>query len=194
MGALQAAHWTPQASPMAFGVQTPLHMAQMLPGGQPVIWGQANLFHSPATGQQQWAFVPAQAVGLGTHPISAAVLQGLIPIASMRPQSCEPPETSSNFMSPQHLVDSTGSDNALHTDPHEEVITAEICINKQDTIEPTVDCCEELDLSQMTLQTTESSISPSATDSCEFRIEMEGYYHVKCVITTKIILILENYD
>ncbi|XP_073777134.1 DAB adaptor protein 1b isoform X3 [Danio rerio] len=166
MGALQAAHWTPQATPMAFGVQTPLHMAQMLPGGQPVIWGQANLFHSPATGQQQWAFVPAQAVGLGTHPISAAVLQGLIPLASMRPQSCEPPETSSNFMSPQHLVDSTGSEHAINTDPHEEVITAEICINKQDTIEPSVDSCEELDLSQMTLQTTEPSTSASATDSC----------------------------
>ncbi|XP_056326607.1 DAB adaptor protein 1b [Danio aesculapii] len=166
MGALQAAHWTPQATPMAFGVQTPLHMAQMLPGGQPVIWGQANLFHSPATGQQQWAFVPAQAVGLGTHPISAAVLQGLIPIASMRPQSCEPPETSSNFMSPQHLADSTESEHALNTDPHEEVITAEICINKQDTIAPSVDCCEELDLSQMTLQTTESSTLTSATDSC----------------------------
>nr|XP_005171173.1 disabled 1 type B isoform X6 [Danio rerio] len=168
MGALQAAHWTPQATPMAFGVQTPLHMAQMLPGGQPVIWGQANLFHSPATGQQQWAFVPAQAVGLGTHPISAAVLQGLIPLASMRPQSCEPPETSSNFMSPQHLVDSRGSEHAINTDPHEEVITAEICINKQDTIEPSVDSCEELDLSQMTLQTTEPSTSASATDSCEF--------------------------
>ncbi|XP_041704801.1 disabled homolog 1 isoform X9 [Coregonus clupeaformis] len=44
-----------QAGPL-FGVQSPLGqslpVAQVLPGGQPLIWGQANLF--PAT-QQQWA-------------------------------------------------------------------------------------------------------------------------------------------
>ncbi|KAL0200026.1 hypothetical protein M9458_003213, partial [Cirrhinus mrigala] len=148
-----AAHWTQQsfatqAAPMAFGVQGPLQVAQMLPGGQPVIWGQANLFHSPATGQQQWAFVPAQTVGMGAHPIPAAVLQGLVPIAAMRPHSCEPPETSSNIMSPQHVVDSTlqqsESKNVLNKDPQEEAIALHISTSKQE-----MDCCGELDLSQL---------------------------------------------
>uniref|UniRef100_A0A8C2KL64 DAB adaptor protein 1b n=1 Tax=Cyprinus carpio TaxID=7962 RepID=A0A8C2KL64_CYPCA len=180
MGAFQAAHWTQQsfatqAAPMAFGVQGPLQVAQMLPGGQPVIWGQANLFHSPATGQQQWAFVPSQTVGMGAHPIPAAVLQGMVPIAAMRPHSCEPPETSSNIISPQHFVDSTewqsGSKHALNKDPQEEAIAVQISTNKHDAAQSSgkqeMDCCGELDLSQLRL-TSESSISPSPTDSCEF--------------------------
>ncbi|CAM4598053.1 unnamed protein product [Leuciscus chuanchicus] len=171
MSTIQAAHWTQQsfasqAGPMAFGVQAPLQVAQMLPGGQPVIWGQANLFHSPATGQQQWAFVPAQTVGMGAHPIPAAVLQGLVPIAAMRPHSCEPPEASSNIMSPQHFVDSK---HTLDTDPQEESIAVHICTSKQDTAQPSgkqiMDCAAELDFSQMKL-TSGSSISPSPTDSC----------------------------
>ncbi|XP_058618965.1 disabled homolog 1-like isoform X3 [Onychostoma macrolepis] len=178
MGAIQAAHWTQQsfatqAAPMAFGVQGPLQVAQMLPGGQPVIWGQANLFHSPATGQQQWAFVPAQTVGMGAHPIPAAVLQGLVPIAAMRPHSCEPPETSSNIMSPQHCVEPTlqesGSKDALNKDPQEETIAVHFCTSKHDAAQSSgtqeMDCCGELDLSQLRL-TSESSVSPSPTDSC----------------------------
>uniref|UniRef100_A0A671LZI6 Disabled homolog 1-like n=1 Tax=Sinocyclocheilus anshuiensis TaxID=1608454 RepID=A0A671LZI6_9TELE len=174
------AHWTQQsfatqAAPMAFGVQGPLQVAQMLPGGQPVIWGQANLFHSPATGQQQWAFVPAQTVGMGAHSIPAAVLQGMVPIAAMRPHSCEPPETSSNIISPQHFVDSTvqqsGSKHALNKDPQEEAIAVRISTSKHDAALPSgkqeMDCCGELDLSQLRL-TSGSSISPSPTDSCEF--------------------------
>ncbi|XP_016320114.1 DAB adaptor protein 1b isoform X2 [Sinocyclocheilus anshuiensis] len=172
------AHWTQQsfatqAAPMAFGVQGPLQVAQMLPGGQPVIWGQANLFHSPATGQQQWAFVPAQTVGMGAHSIPAAVLQGMVPIAAMRPHSCEPPETSSNIISPQHFVDSTvqqsGSKHALNKDPQEEAIAVRISTSKHDAALPSgkqeMDCCGELDLSQLRL-TSGSSISPSPTDSC----------------------------
>uniref|UniRef100_A0A8C1C0C5 DAB adaptor protein 1b n=1 Tax=Cyprinus carpio carpio TaxID=630221 RepID=A0A8C1C0C5_CYPCA len=178
MGAFQAAHWTQQpfatqAAPMAFGVQGPLQVAQMLPGGQPVIWGQANLFHSPATGQQQWAFVPSQTVGMGAHPIPGAVLQGLVPIAAMRPHSCEPPETLSNIMSPQHCVEPTlqesGSKDALDKDPQEEIIAVHICTSKHDAAQSSgkqeMDCCGELDLSQLRL-TSESSISPSPTDSC----------------------------
>ncbi|XP_076873173.1 disabled homolog 1 isoform X2 [Brachyhypopomus gauderio] len=80
-----------QAS-LPFGVQSPVPVAQVLPGGQPLIWGQANLF--PAT-QQQWAamagahfspatFVPAQAVG----PLPAAMFQTLAP---MPVASCETP-------------------------------------------------------------------------------------------------------
>ncbi|KAI5090486.1 disabled-like 1 isoform X4, partial [Silurus meridionalis] len=72
-------------APLAFGVQSPVPMAQVLPGGQPLIWGQANLF--PAT-QQQWAamagahfspaaFVPAQTIG----PLPAAMFQALAPMA-----------------------------------------------------------------------------------------------------------------
>ncbi|XP_059418850.1 disabled homolog 1-like isoform X2 [Carassius carassius] len=176
MGAIQAAHWTQQsfatqAAPMAFGVQGPLQVAQMLPGGQPVIWGQANLFHSPATGQQQWAFVPAQTVGMGAHPIPAAVLQGMVPIA-LPTHSCEPPETSSNIVSPQHFVNSavqqSGSKHALNKDPQEETIAVHISTSKHDAAKSNgkheIDCCGELDLSQLRL-TSDSSISSYPTDS-----------------------------
>ncbi|XP_048107881.1 DAB adaptor protein 1a isoform X2 [Alosa alosa] len=97
MGAVPPGHWAQQPfaaqTPLAFGVQSPVPMAQVLPGGQPVIWGQANLF--PAT-QQQWAamaagafsptaFMPTQAVG----PLPAAMFQTLTPMAM--PPSCETP-------------------------------------------------------------------------------------------------------
>ncbi|XP_057189048.1 DAB adaptor protein 1b isoform X3 [Triplophysa rosa] len=174
MGALQAAHWAQQsfaaqAAPMAFGIQAPLQVAQMLPGGQPVIWGQANLFHSPATGQQQWAFVPAQTVGMGPHPIPAAVLQGLVPIAAMRPHSCEPPDTSSAVTSPWH---GTSKDDL--SEDSREVTTVQVTAGQQeaaaDPAQPfrkqeVDDCCGELDFSQMSL-TPGSSISPSTADSC----------------------------
>ncbi|XP_066533644.1 DAB adaptor protein 1a isoform X7 [Hoplias malabaricus] len=98
MGAVPPA-WAQQQfaaqAPLAFGVQSPVPMAQVLPGGQPLIWGQANLF--PAT-QQQWAamagahfspaaFMPAQAVG----PLPAAVFQTLapMPVAAAAAASCE---------------------------------------------------------------------------------------------------------
>ncbi|KTF80113.1 hypothetical protein cypCar_00047130 [Cyprinus carpio] len=154
---------------MAFGVQGPLQVAQMLPGGQPVIWGQANLFHSPATGQQQWAFVPAQTVGMGAHPIPAAVLQGMVPIAAMRPHSCEPPETSSNIISPQHLVDSTvrqsGSKHALNKDPQEEAIVIQISTDKHDAAQSSgkqeMDCCDS------TPGLEQETMSPAAASSIE---------------------------
>lgn len=97
MGAVPPGHWAQQPfaaqTPLAFGVQSPVPMAQVLPGGQPVIWGQANLF--PAT-QQQWAamaagafsptaFVPTQTVG----PLQAAMFQTLAPMAM--PPTCETP-------------------------------------------------------------------------------------------------------
>ncbi|XP_051510905.1 disabled homolog 1-like isoform X2 [Myxocyprinus asiaticus] len=80
-------------APLAFGVQSPVQVAQVLPGAQPLIWGQANLF--PTT-QQQWAamagahfspaaFMPAQTVG----PLPAAMFQTLAPMAV--PTSCEMP-------------------------------------------------------------------------------------------------------
>ncbi|XP_062411949.1 DAB adaptor protein 1a [Sardina pilchardus] len=98
MGAVPPGHWAQQPfgaqTSLAFGVQSPVPMAQVLPGGQPVIWGQANLF--PAT-QQQWAamaagafsptaFMPAQAVG----PLPAAMFQTLGHPMAM-PPSCEAP-------------------------------------------------------------------------------------------------------
>ncbi|XP_052442795.1 disabled homolog 1-like isoform X8 [Carassius gibelio] len=94
MGAVPPA-WAQQQfaaqAPLAFGVQSPVPVAQVLPGAQPLIWGQANLF--PAT-QQQWAamagahfspaaFMPAQTVG----PLPAAMFQTLAPMAM--PASCE---------------------------------------------------------------------------------------------------------
>ncbi|XP_034002004.1 DAB adaptor protein 1a [Trematomus bernacchii] len=94
MGAVPPGHWSQQAfagqTPLAFGVQSPLGaVAQVLPGGQPLIWGQANLF--PAT-QQQWAamaagafsptaYLPAQS--MGTLP--AAMFQTLTSVTSLTP-------------------------------------------------------------------------------------------------------------
>ncbi|XP_056895045.1 DAB adaptor protein 1a isoform X3 [Takifugu flavidus] len=90
MGAVTPGHWSQQAfagqTPLAFGVQSPLGpVAQVLPGGQPLIWSQANIF--PAT-QQQWAamaagafsptaYLPAQPVGT----LPAAMFQTLTPVA-----------------------------------------------------------------------------------------------------------------
>lgn len=94
MGAVTPGHWSQQAfaaqTPLAFGVQSPLGpVAQVLPGGQPLIWSQANIF--PAT-QQQWAamatgafsptaYLPAQPVGT----LPAAVFQTLAPVATVTP-------------------------------------------------------------------------------------------------------------
>ena len=89
MGAVPPGHWPQQAfaaqAPLAFGVQSPL--GPVLPGGQPLIWGQANLF--PAT-QQQWAamgagafpptaYLPGQPVG----PLPAAMFQTLAQVAAI---------------------------------------------------------------------------------------------------------------
>ncbi|XP_067109080.1 complement component C8 beta chain-like [Osmerus mordax] len=110
MGSVQAAQWaqqpfTGQGQTLAFGVQGPLQVAQVLPGGQPVIWSQANIF--PAT-QQQWAamaaYMPAQAMGVGGHHIPAAMLQGLVPITTMCPQACDLSAPSSAITSPQHTA------------------------------------------------------------------------------------------
>ncbi|XP_051501581.1 disabled homolog 1-like isoform X2 [Myxocyprinus asiaticus] len=117
MGAVPPA-WAQQQfaaqAPLAFGVQSPVQVAQVLPGAQPLIWGQANLF--PAT-QQQWAamagahfspaaFMPAQTVG----PLPAAMFQALAPMAV--PASFETPTaamggavagtSASTASSPQH--------------------------------------------------------------------------------------------
>ncbi|KAM8890381.1 disabled homolog 1 isoform 7-T8 [Synchiropus picturatus] len=94
MGAVPPGHWSQQAftaqTPLAFGVQSPLGpVAQVLPGGQPLIWGQANIF--PAT-QQQWAamaagafpptaYLPAQPMG----SLPAAMFQTLTTVATVTP-------------------------------------------------------------------------------------------------------------
>ncbi|XP_042184794.1 DAB adaptor protein 1b isoform X2 [Oncorhynchus tshawytscha] len=87
MGPVQAAQWAQQGSfsgqaqTLAFGVQGPLQVTQVLPGGQPVIWSQANIF--PAT-QQQWAamaaYMPAQAMGVGGHHLPM-----MVPITTVCP-------------------------------------------------------------------------------------------------------------
>ncbi|XP_029686629.1 disabled homolog 1-like isoform X2 [Takifugu rubripes] len=111
MGPVQAAQWAQQPFPtqaqtLAFPVQGPLQVAQVLPGGQPVIWSQANIF--PAS-QQQWAamaaYMPAQTMGVGGHAIPAAMLQGLVPITTMCPQACDLSAPSSAITSPQHTAD-----------------------------------------------------------------------------------------
>uniref|UniRef100_A0A669BNM8 DAB adaptor protein 1a n=1 Tax=Oreochromis niloticus TaxID=8128 RepID=A0A669BNM8_ORENI len=83
MGAVPPGHWSQQAfaaqTPLAFGVQSPLGpVAQVLPGGQPLIWGQANIF--PAT-QQQWAAMAAGPVGT----LPAAMFQTLTPVTTVTP-------------------------------------------------------------------------------------------------------------
>ncbi|XP_035993851.1 disabled homolog 1 isoform X2 [Fundulus heteroclitus] len=111
MGPVQAAQWaqqsfSTQAQTLAFPMQGPLQVAQVLPGGQPIILSQANIF--PAT-QQQWAamaaYMPAQTVGVGGHAIPAAMLQGLVPITTVCPQACDLSAPSSAITSPQHMVD-----------------------------------------------------------------------------------------
>ncbi|XP_068197290.1 disabled homolog 1-like isoform X2 [Antennarius striatus] len=104
MGAVQAAQWAQQPFPpqqtLAFGVQGPLQVTQVLPGGQPVIWSQANLFGAP---QQQWAamaYMPPQ-------PLPAAVLQGLVPLTAVCPPGCDLSAPSSAITSPQHTADPT---------------------------------------------------------------------------------------
>ncbi|XP_064791604.1 disabled homolog 1-like [Oncorhynchus masou masou] len=97
-----------QAGPL-FGVQSPLgqslSVAQVLPGGQPLIWGQANLF--PAT-QQQWAamtgagfpataYLPAQP---GSLP--AMFLPVNQPCDSLSSASAASNPTPSSASSPQH--------------------------------------------------------------------------------------------
>ncbi|CDQ87545.1 unnamed protein product, partial [Oncorhynchus mykiss] len=109
MGPVQAAQWAQQgpfagqAQTLAFGVQGPLQVTQVLPGGQPVIWSQANIF--PAT-QQQWAamaaYMPAQAVGVGGHHLPM-----MVPITTVCPGPQGPhgdlsSTPSSAIASPQH--------------------------------------------------------------------------------------------
>ncbi|XP_048831720.1 disabled homolog 1-like isoform X1 [Brienomyrus brachyistius] len=109
MGAVQPAHWGQQPfaaqGPLAFGMQPPVPVAQVIPGTQPVIWGQPTLF--PGT-QQQWAtmagafppaaFMPTQTVG----PLPAAMFQTLAPVPAM-PPSCEPPTAAAaGASSPPH--------------------------------------------------------------------------------------------
>ncbi|XP_029106546.1 disabled homolog 1-like [Scleropages formosus] len=99
MGAVQATQWGQQPfaaqAPMAFGVQPPVQVAQVIPGAQPMMWGQAGLF--PAT-QQQWAamagafpqaaFMPTQPVG----PLPAAMFPSLAPVAAAAlTPTCERP-------------------------------------------------------------------------------------------------------
>uniref|UniRef100_A0A4W5MKD8 DAB adaptor protein 1a n=1 Tax=Hucho hucho TaxID=62062 RepID=A0A4W5MKD8_9TELE len=100
-----------QAGPL-FGVQSPmgqcLPVAQVLPGGQPLIWGQANLF--PAT-QQQWAamtgtgfpataYLPAQPGSLPAMP--AMFLPVNQPCDSLSSASAASNPTPSSASSPQH--------------------------------------------------------------------------------------------
>ncbi|XP_077360210.1 DAB adaptor protein 1b isoform X3 [Festucalex cinctus] len=111
MGPVQASQWAQQQFPgqtqtLAFPVQGPLQVAQVLPGGQPLIWSQANIFRAT---QQQWAamaaYMPAQTVGVGGHAIPAAMLQGLVPITTVCPQACDLSAPSSAITSPQHTAD-----------------------------------------------------------------------------------------
>ncbi|XP_023855013.2 disabled homolog 1 [Salvelinus sp. IW2-2015] len=97
-----------QAGPL-FGVPSPLGqslpVAQVMPGGQPLIWGQANLF--PAT-QQQWAAMtgagfPATAY-LPTQPgsLPAMFLPVNQPCDSLSSAGAASNPAPSSASSPQH--------------------------------------------------------------------------------------------
>ncbi|KAK3567607.1 hypothetical protein QTP86_020287, partial [Hemibagrus guttatus] len=172
MGAVPAAHWAQQsfaapAAPLAFGVQAPLQVAQVLPGGQPVIWGQANLFHSPGPGQQQWAFVPA-----------GALFQGLVPLAAMRPRMSTPSAPSSTITSPQHAAESRdapstatpasqeGDMTLTSTSEHPEELSVMRTENKESQLrEPSPTGKAEQSISQDVAE--ESSSSSQIPSSCE---------------------------
>uniref|UniRef100_A0A3B4EUX7 DAB adaptor protein 1b n=1 Tax=Pundamilia nyererei TaxID=303518 RepID=A0A3B4EUX7_9CICH len=169
MGPVQAAQWAQQPFPaqaqtLAFPVQAPLQVAQVLPSGQPVIWSQANIF--PAT-QQQWAamaaYMPAQTVGVGGHAIPAAMLQGLVPITTMCPQACDLSAPSSAITSPQHTGPST-SGAAVSVEPGAVSAGVSRCGT------PEEGSCSDLDLSRMTLSpgtsTSPSTESRNTADSC----------------------------
>ncbi|CAL8307063.1 unnamed protein product [Lota lota] len=120
MGAVPPGHWSQQAfaaqAPLAFGVQSPLGaVAQVLPGGQPLIWGQANLF--PAT-QQQWAamaagafpptaYLPGQPVG----PLPAAMFQTLAQVAAV-PSPAGDGQSGASALSPSALSSPLREDRA----------------------------------------------------------------------------------
>uniref|UniRef100_A0A8C6NM21 DAB adaptor protein 1 n=1 Tax=Nothobranchius furzeri TaxID=105023 RepID=A0A8C6NM21_NOTFU len=164
---LEAAQWAQQSFPaqaqtLAFPVQGPLQVAQVLPGGQPLIWSQANIF--PAT-QQQWAamaaYMPAQTVGVGGHAIPAAMLQGLVPITTVCPQACDLSAPSSAITSPQHTADpillqrqlSPGRE-GLGVDSDAGEVPSTSAHQEEEG------SCSDLDLSRMTLSPG-ASTSPS---------------------------------
>uniref|UniRef100_A0AAQ6AIQ7 PID domain-containing protein n=1 Tax=Amphiprion ocellaris TaxID=80972 RepID=A0AAQ6AIQ7_AMPOC len=168
MGAVPPGHWSQQAfaaqTPLAFGVQSPLGpVAQVLPGGQPLIWGQANIF--PAT-QQQWAamaagafpptaYLPAQPVGT----LPAAMFQTLTPVTTRAKkmgkemfkdfQLAKPPAMPSKKPEQPSLAGTSEAFSSYFS----RVGTA------QDT-----DDCDDFDISQMNLtpvtSTTPSTNSP----------------------------------
>uniref|UniRef100_H3CR05 DAB adaptor protein 1b n=1 Tax=Tetraodon nigroviridis TaxID=99883 RepID=H3CR05_TETNG len=180
MGPVQAAQWAqqpfpPQAQTLAFPVQGPLQVAQVLPGGQPVIWSQANIF--PAT-QQQWAamaaYMPAQTVGVGGHAIPAAMLQGLVPITTMCPQACDLSAPSSAITSPQHTADpalllqrqlSLGCGTPGLMSAPDTLVCNQLLPPCAAAAQEEEGSCSDLDLSRMTLSpgtsTSPSTESPS---------------------------------
>ncbi|XP_037131433.1 DAB adaptor protein 1b isoform X2 [Syngnathus acus] len=179
MGPVQASQWAQQPFPgqaqtLAFPVQGPLQVAQVLPGGQPLIWSQANIFRAT---QQQWAamaaYMPAQTVGVGGHAIPAAMLQGLVPITTMCPQACDLSAPSSAITSPQHTADpamlqrqlSLGRDGGLGVDLDAGEGPSTSGLLSPPAAAALEDEGSDLDLSRMTLSpgtsTSPSTESPS---------------------------------
>ncbi|XP_057713046.1 disabled homolog 1-like isoform X4 [Corythoichthys intestinalis] len=112
MGPVQSSQWAQQpfhgqSQTLAFPVQGSLQVAQVLPGGQPILWSQANIFRAT---QQQWAamaaYMPAETMSVGSHAVQAAMLQSLVPIPTMCSQACNLSSPSSAITSPQHTADS----------------------------------------------------------------------------------------
>uniref|UniRef100_A0A8C7RTE8 Complement component C8 beta chain n=1 Tax=Oncorhynchus mykiss TaxID=8022 RepID=A0A8C7RTE8_ONCMY len=175
MGPVQAAQWAQQgpfagqAQTLAFGVQGPLQVTQVLPGGQPVIWSQANIF--PAT-QQQWAamaaYMPAQAVGVGGHHLPM-----MVPITTVCPGPQGPhgdlsSTPSSAIASPQHQTmdpvllqcETPGLVNV----PPDTLVCSQLGLESSSAATQEEEgSCSDLDLSRMTLSPG-TSTSPS-TDS-----------------------------
>uniref|UniRef100_A0A3Q2PKM5 DAB adaptor protein 1b n=1 Tax=Fundulus heteroclitus TaxID=8078 RepID=A0A3Q2PKM5_FUNHE len=180
MGPVQAAQWaqqsfSTQAQTLAFPMQGPLQVAQVLPGGQPIILSQANIF--PAT-QQQWAamaaYMPAQTVGVGGHAIPAAMLQGLVPITTVCPQACDLSAPSSAITSPQHMVDPALLQRQLSLG--KEGLGADSDAGEANQEEE--GSCSDLDLSRMTLSPG-TSTSPSTESRKLFSMHFVKAEYVK---------------
>ncbi|XP_062419557.1 DAB adaptor protein 1a isoform X2 [Pungitius pungitius] len=175
MGAVPPGHWSQQAfaspTPLAFGVQSPLG------GGQPLIWGQANIF--PAT-QQQWAAMasgafPPPAYLPAQPPLPAAMFHTLAPVAAGAPPAEGPPHSVSS--SPQHgeRARKAGKEMfkdfqlarppAMRAEQAEQAVLActsqafSSYFSRVGTAQDTDDC-DDFDISQMNL-TPAASTSPS---------------------------------
>uniref|UniRef100_A0A3Q3J2W1 PID domain-containing protein n=1 Tax=Monopterus albus TaxID=43700 RepID=A0A3Q3J2W1_MONAL len=153
MGAVPPSHWSQQAfaaqTPLAFGVQSPLGpVAQVLPSGQPLIWGQASIFPAPH------------------HSGAGAGASATSPSASSSPQHGERGKKMGKEMFKDFLLAKPPAMPSKKTDQPSLAGTSEAFstyFSRVGTAQDTDDC-DDFDISQMNLtpvtSTTPSTNSP----------------------------------